>query len=88
MLTILQTRFPDYEPVASMAAHALAIDLDIENILASSETVDKAKLTEMRMTSVSAHAHVAKYVTPQLKAIEHTGLAKLTVSIKDLSGAK
>lgn len=48
--------------------------------IANDETLPR----DIRM---AAHKEVAQYVAPKRKAIEHSGNAGLTVTIKDLSGS-
>ena len=63
LISLLEDRFPDYQPVIEMAAKAHRI----------SEIADQRPGDSMaQMDAVNAHEKVAKYVTPQLKAIDLT----------------
>lgn len=57
---------------------------DYNPIVAMAEIANDEELPiDMRM---SAHKEVAQYVAPKRKAIEHSGNAGITVTLKDLSG--
>ena len=60
---LLEDRFPDYQPVLEMAAKAHRI-----SVIADQRPNDSMA----QMDAVNAHEKVAKYVTPQLKAIDLT----------------
>ena len=63
LVALLEDKFPDYQPVVEMAAKAHRI----------SEIADQRPGDSMaQMDAVNAHEKVAKYVTPQLKAIDLT----------------
>ena len=63
LISLLEDRFPDYQPVLEMAAKAHRI----------SEIADQRPSDSIaQMDAVNAHEKVAKYVTPQLKAIDLT----------------
>ena len=63
LILLLEDKFPDYQPVIEMAAKAHRI----------SEIADQRPGDSMaQMDAVNAHEKVAKYVTPQLKAIDLT----------------
>ena len=63
LILLLEDKFPDYQPVVEMAAKAHRI----------SEIADQRPGDSMaQMDAVNAHEKVAKYVTPQLKAIDLT----------------
>jgi hypothetical protein len=63
LIQLLEEKFPDYMPVLEMAAKAIHISK-----LADQRPNDAM----MQMDAVNAHEKVAKYVTPQLKAIDLT----------------
>ena len=63
LVALLEDRFPNYQPVIEMAAKAHRL----------SEIADQRPSDSMaQMDAVNAHEKVAKYVTPQLKAIDVT----------------
>ena len=63
LILLLEDKFPNYQPVIEMAAKAHRI----------SEIADQRPGDSMaQMDAVNAHEKVAKYVTPQLKAIDLT----------------
>ena len=63
LILLLEDKFPGYQPVIEMAAKAHRI----------SEIADQRPGDSMaQMDAVNAHEKVAKYVTPQLKAIDLT----------------
>ena len=63
LIALLQDQFPDYQPVVEMAIKAHRI----------SEIADQRPGDGMaQMDAVNAHEKVAKYVTPQLKAVDVT----------------
>lgn len=63
LIMLLEDKFPDYQPVLEMAAKAHRI----------STIADQRPSDSMaQMDAVNAHEKVAKYVTPQLKAIDLT----------------
>ena len=63
LIHLLEDRFPDYQPVIEMAAKAHRI-----SEIANQRPGDALA----QMDAVNAHEKVAKYVTPQLKAIDLT----------------
>jgi len=63
LLLLLEDRFPNYQPVLEMASKAHRL-----SEIADSRPNDSIA----QMDSVNAHEKVAKYVTPQLKAIDLT----------------
>ena len=63
LISLLEDRFPDYQPVIEMAAKAHRI-----STIADQRPGDSMA----QMDAVNAHEKVAKYVTPQLKAIDLT----------------
>ena len=67
LILLLEDKFPNYQPVIEMAAKAHRI----------SEIADQRPGDSMaQMDAVNAHEKVAKYVTPQLKAIDLTSGGK------------
>ncbi len=63
MIRLLQERWPDYQPVMEMAEKAMRI----------SQIADQRPSDSLaQMDAVNAHEKVAKYVTPQLKAMDLT----------------
>lgn len=63
LILLLEDKFPDYQPVVEMAAKAHRI-----SSIADARPNDSLA----QMDAVNAHEKVAKYVTPQLKAIDLT----------------
>ena len=63
LIMLLEDKFPDYQPVLEMAAKAHRI---------SSIADQRPGDSIAQMDAVNAHEKVAKYVTPQLKAIDLT----------------
>ena len=63
LILLLEDKFPNYQPVLAMAAKALVIDK-----LADQRPND----VMAQMDAVNAHEKVAKYVSPQLKAVDLT----------------
>ena len=63
LIAMLQDRWPDYMPVIEMAAKAHRL-----STIADQRPSDSIA----QMDCVNAHEKVAKYVTPQLKAIDLT----------------
>ena len=63
LITLLQDKFPGYQPVMEMAERAWLI-----SAIADRRPNDAIA----QMDAVNAHEKVAKYVTPQLKAIDVT----------------
>ena len=63
LIALLQDQFPDYQPVIEMAEKAHRISK-----IADARPNDGLA----QMDAVNAHEKVAKYVTPQLKAIDVT----------------
>ena len=63
LIRLLEDKFPDYQPVLEMAAKAHRI-----STIADQRPSDSIA----QMDAVNAHEKVAKYVTPQLKAIDLT----------------
>lgn len=64
MARTLEEKYPEYQPVVSMATHAIELDKQVE---------DTPKDTDLRLAAITAHDKVASYLTPKLKAIELTG---------------
>ena len=63
LILLLEDKFPNYQPVLEMAAKAHRI----------SEIADQRPSDSIaQMDAVNAHEKVAKYVTPQLKAVDLT----------------
>lgn len=60
LIALLQAKYPGYNPVVEMATVAMEKDKDGNFINSLADRFN-------------ANKEVAKYVTPQLKAIEHTG---------------
>jgi hypothetical protein len=63
LILLLEDKFPGYQPVIEMAAKAHRI-----STIADQRPGDSMA----QMDAVNAHEKVAKYVTPQLKAIDLT----------------
>ena len=63
LIMLLDDKFPDYQPVLEMAAKAHRL-----STIADQRPSDSIA----QMDCVNAHEKVAKYVTPQLKAIDLT----------------
>ena len=63
LIMLLDDKFPDYQPVLEMAAKAHRL---------SSIADQRPSDSIAQMDCVNAHEKVAKYVTPQLKAIDLT----------------
>ena len=63
LLRLLEDIFPDYQPVVEMAHKAWRL-----SAIADQRPSDSIA----QMDAVNAHEKVAKYVTPQLKAIDVT----------------
>ena len=64
LIKLLQSKYPGYQPVISMADIAFEAHADGNLQLAG-----------------DMHNKVAQYVTPRLKAIEHTGNVDNTISV-------
>lgn len=65
MAARIEADFPEYQPVAEMAEAALALSEQAKPYVEA----DPELLREV----IAAHDKVAAFLTPRLKAIEHTG---------------
>lgn len=66
MAARIERDFPEYQPVARMAAAALALD-------EQAQPFEKAT-PELLAEVIAAHEKVAAFLTPRLKAIELSGV--------------
>ena len=99
LLKLLDDKYPGYQPVVHMAERAHQLDMLADGALQALVTaaadpdeaialpMHRQAAKELIESSLSAHNAVAKYTTPQLKAVEVKGGNKLTLKVKDLSGA-
>ena len=74
LLTRIQRDFPNYHPI-------------IEMVKVATDTDDAGEYVNTLAERFNANKEVAKYVTPQLKAIEHSGdTGPLEIKIVQFSG--
>lgn len=79
LLDMIQDKFPDYHPLLAMVEIA---NNEEEVVMVTKKGIDIKVNAVTEDTKFQAHKEVCKYIVPQLKAIEHSGVDGAPITIQ------